>query len=258
MGRPLSQRLTFGGRVPWVIGLIVVLIVVMSLTAAFVTRHGTSLFGYGALSPSLVWRGQLWRLITWPFLQPGPFNFIITLLMIYWWGIEVAVEWGSRWFLKVFGVLLLLSGVMTCLIAKVDPAVMAANYLGSFALTAAMVVAWGLTFPNRVIRLFFILRIRGLWVAWLTVGISVVYAVYSGWTQYLPELLAEAFILAYLYRDELSESFTKKRAVSQRRRERSRKRATSVAYLKLVDRREDELPELPADIARKLRTKRDD
>jgi len=257
MPRTLTQRLTFGGRLPWAIGLVIVLIVVMSLTAAFVTRHGASLFGYGALVPALAWKGQVWRLFTWPFLQPGPINFILTLLMIYWFGRDVAAEWGSRRFLTVFGAVLLMAGVATCLIARVDPGVMLATYLGSFAFTAAMIVAWGLTYPDRIILFFFILRMKGVWVAWLTVGISVVFAIYSGWQQYLPELFSEAFMLVFMFREELSESFAKRRAVAGKKRERAKKRAKSVAYLKLVDKKEDELPELPPDIAKKLGADRD-
>jgi membrane associated rhomboid family serine protease len=253
MARSWTQRLSFGDRVPWAIGLLLSLVVAASFSAAFITRHGTSLFAYGALAPELVWKGQVWRLFTWPFLQPSPLSFIFECLMIYWFGRDVAAEWGSKRFLAVFGGVALLAAVSTCLIARVDPSVLGAAYLGSFALTAAMIVAWGLEFPERVVRIYFILPIRGFWVAWFTIGVTVVYAVYSGWQSLLPELFTEAFLLAYLYRESIESAVASKRSAMVRNRERAKKRAKSVAYLKLVDRREEDLPELPPDIERKLR-----
>lgn len=237
---------------PWAIGLVLTITVVASFTAAFVSRHGTSLFDLLALSPALVWKGQVWRLFTWAFVEPSPLSFIIECLMIFWFGRDVAEEWGSKGFLQVFGAIMVGAAVATCLIARVDPTVLIAQYVGSFALTTAIIVAWGLTFQDRIVRIYFILPIRGFWLAWFTVAVTVVYAVYRGWQGLLPELFAEAFILTYLYRDSITAAVDAKRAAATRKRERAKKRAKSVAYLRLVDAREEDLPELPADIARKL------
>lgn len=198
-----TERLTFGDRVPWAVGLTLVLLVGLSLPAAFITRHGASLFELGALVPAKVWRGEVWRLFTWPFLQPSPIGLILACLMVYWFGRDLYEEWSSRELVQVFGGVLLGAALVTMLVARIDPAVMASLYIGSYALTAALVVAWGLTFPNRVVRVYFVLPIRGLWLAWGTVAVSVVYAIYSGWSHYLPELAAEALILAWMHRDQL-------------------------------------------------------
>ena len=256
MARPLriQDRMTFGGRLPWAVGLLLTLVVGLSLVVAFGDRHAGSLFELTALSPVHVWHGQVWRLLTWPFIEPGPLGLIITCLMIFWFGRDLADAWGSRWFLLVFGGVVLGAALATCLIALVDASVMPQTYLGGWALTTAMIVGWGLWFPTRVVRIYFIIPITGFWLAWLTVAITVVYAVYAGWEGFLPELTAEAGILAWLFRHSLAERWGRaQRAFGEQRRksERQRRIARSKASLRVVEDHEDD--DLPPEIEGQLR-----
>jgi membrane associated rhomboid family serine protease len=256
MSRPqrIQDRLTFGGRLPWAIGLLLSLVVGLSLLVAFGDRHAGSVFELTALAPSQVWHGQVWRLATWPFIEPGPLALIFTCLFIYWFGRDLAEEWGSRRFLLVFGGVMLAAAVATCLIALVDASVMPQTYLGGWALTTAMVVAWGLWFPTRVVRIYFILPITGFWLAWLTIAITVVYAVYAGWEGFLPELTGEAGILAWLFRRSLAARWgaARRSIVDQRRKvDRQRRLARSKAALRVVASHDDD--ELPPEIEGQLR-----
>jgi membrane associated rhomboid family serine protease len=241
MAKRLEQRLTFGGRVPWAIGLLLVLTVVLSLVTAFGDRHAGSLFDLVAFRPAGVWRGEVWRLLAWPFVEPSPIGLIFTCLFLYWFGCDLAGQWGSRKFLTVFGGVLAVAGLGTCLIAKVDSTVLDHAYLGSWALTTAMIVAWGLWYPDRVVRIYFVLPIRGFWIAWLTVAVTAVFAIYSGWGKYLPELLSEGAILAWLYRRTLSKRWSKaSKGFDARRQGRQsdnmRRRGRKVVdYLRAVD-----------------------
>jgi membrane associated rhomboid family serine protease len=256
MARPqrIQDRMTFGGRLPWAIGLLLTLIVGLSLLVAFGDRHAGSLFELASLVPADVWRGQVWRLVIWPFIEPGPLALIFTCLFVYWFGRDLADEWGSRRFLTVFGAVLLAAAVGTCLVAQVDEAALRQSYLGGWALTTAMIVGWGLWFPQRVVRIYFVLPISGFWLAWLTIAITVVLAVYSGWEGYLPELFAEGSILAWLFRRSLLARWTAARAGLQARRlqaRRAKQRARSMASLHLVETHEDD--DLPPEIEGQLR-----
>src|SRR5258706_924834 len=159
MARPhrLREDLTFGGRIPWAVGLVLVLTIACSLVGAFGARHGPPLFELGALIPQHVLHGQVWRLATWPFLEPSALGLIFGCLGLYWFGTDLANEWGSPRFLAVFGAVMLAAATATCLVALVDPAVVDQVYLGSWTATSAMVVAWGLWFPDRVVRTYFVL-----------------------------------------------------------------------------------------------------
>jgi hypothetical protein len=243
---------------PWAIGLFLVLTAVLSLATAFGSRHGGPLFDALALCPADVWHGQVWRLVTWPWVEPGPYGLIFAVLILIWFGKDVAEEQGSPAFLRLFGGILLFSAVGTCIVALIDPPILDERYLGGWALSDALLVAWGLWFPHRVVRLYFIIPIRGFWLAWLTVAITVVLAVYSGWDGFLPELFAEGGILAWIYQDVLAGRWKRwRRSIEDaRRRERARSRraksAKSVEYLRVIESDDDDPDPLPPDVEKRV------
>jgi membrane associated rhomboid family serine protease len=251
-----QDSFTFGGRLPWAVGLALSLTIGLSLLVAFSSRHTAPFFELLSLTPGEVWRGQVWRLVTWPFIEPSVLSLIFACLFLYWFGRDLADEWGSPRFLAVFGGVALGAAVGTCLVAQMDKPVLDEQYLGSWAVTAAMVVAWGLWFPDRVVRLYFVLPIRGYWLAWLTVAITVVLAIYSGWERYLPELFAEGSTLAWMFRRSIVARWARARRAAGERREAerraaARKRAKSVDYLRVVE-ADDDPPPLPPDVEAKI------
>jgi membrane associated rhomboid family serine protease len=251
MARPrrVQDRLTFGGSIPWAVGLLLSLVAGLSLLVAFGDRHAGSLFMRTALTPSEVWHGQVWRLVTWPFIELGPLSLILTCVMIYWFGRDLAEEWGSRRFVAVFGAVVLGAAVATCLIARIDRDVMEHTYLGGWALSTAMIVAWGLWFPTRVVRIYFVLPVTGFWIAWLTIGITLAFAAYSGWESVLPELGAESAILTWLFRRSLAARVRKVRTkviAAQHEVERARRGAQTRASLRAVERYDVEDDDVPS------------
>jgi membrane associated rhomboid family serine protease len=207
-----QRNLTFGGRLPWAVGLLGTITLVLSLLSAFGDRHAGGLFELVALVPGLVLRGQIWRLATWLFVEPSPIGLIFTCLSLYWFAAPLAQSWGSRRFLVFFATVMAAAASVTCLIALFDPTVAASMYLGGYAMGAALLVAWGLTFPNQVVRFYFLIPITGFWIAWLTVAITAIYAVYTGWAAHLPELLGELSVLAWIFRRRLAVRLTLARA----------------------------------------------
>ena len=243
-------------------GLLLVATVVMSLLVAFGDRHVGSLFELTALVPSAVWRGHVWRLLTWAFIERDPLALVFGCLFLYWFGGDLARAWGSRRFLGVYLGIVLVAAVVTCLVARFDRGVLEAPYIGGWATGVALTVAWGLWFPDRVIRIWFVIPIRGYVVAWATIAITVVFAVYSGWERYLPQLAAEGAILTWLFRRAVLSRFAKvRRSVAAGReahrrdavkRDRATKRARSVEYLRLVESHDDDPPSLPPEVDAKL------
>jgi membrane associated rhomboid family serine protease len=194
----------FGGRVPRAVGLLLVATLALSLTVAFGERHAGSVYELVVLAPSKVLHGQVWRLGTWGFVETSPIGLIFQCLTLYWFGRDLVSVWGARRFLQVYLGLAVGVGVAASLAALIDPALREASFVGGWPLTTALTVAWGLTFPDRVIRIYFIIPIRGKIVAWLTVAITVVFAIYEGWENVAPELLAEAGMLGFVFRKKLT------------------------------------------------------
>jgi membrane associated rhomboid family serine protease len=180
--------------------LLITVTAVLSLAAALVDRQLFQVFMALALKPAAVWRGQVWRLVTWPFVETSPMSLIFACLTLYWFAPQLAQQMGSWRFLRLVGGVITMAGVGTCLIALIDGDVLGHTYLGTWTLTTALVVLWGLSFPHQVVRIYFLLPIRGYWVAWGAVAVTVLFVIYFGWTHFLPELLAEAAALLWFFR----------------------------------------------------------
>ena len=153
-----------------------------------------------ALEPAHVWRGEVWRLVTWPLVDPSPLWLIVDVFVLYWVGNQLGEVWSNKRIAIVAAALVALGSGATCLVALVDPAVLASSHLGPLAVISGLIVAWGLFFPEREILFFFLIRLPGLVIAWLTVAIVVVLSVYQGWEGHLPELAAVGGMLAWVFR----------------------------------------------------------
>ncbi|AKU94412.1 Rhomboid family protein [Labilithrix luteola] len=252
------DRFTFGGRLPGTVGVILVATVAASFLAAFTSRHVAPLFELAALRPELVLRGQIWRLVTWPFVEPSPLHLIFECLFLWWFGRDLADEWGSRRFFQVWFGVTLFASVVTSIVALVDPAVRVQSYLGGMGVAEALIVGWGLWFPDRVVRIYFVLPIKGLWLAWLTIAITIVFAVYEGWEFYLPTLAAEGGMLAWLFRRSFvgrwSSFQRQRRANAQQAQARTvaKKRAASAAHLRVIEGGDHDPPALSPELEGKI------
>lgn len=251
MARRGFDIFTFGGRVHAVVGVLIVVTAAASLFVAFGDRHTTSLFELAALVPSEIFRGQIWRLVTWIFVEPSPLGLLFQCLFLYWFGRDLADEWGPRFFLRTYASLALTAAVATCAVAAIDRDLFAHVYLGGWAIASGLIVAWGLWFPARIIRLWFVIPIKGIAIAWLTVGLTVVFAVYRGWAGYVPELAAEAYVLVWVYGLPLLSRWSRARD-AQRTRKRAKQRAKAVAHLRLVESTDDDPPPLPPEVAGRI------
>lgn len=275
-GPSILEKLSFGGRIPWGVGLILTVTIASSLMVAFGSRHVLPLFELCALAPERVFRAELWRLVTWSVIEPGPISLVFGCLMLYWFGRDLAAGWGSRRFLSVYFGIAMAAAIGTCLIGLVDKAVLPQEYVGNWPLAEAMTIAWGLTYPDRIIRIYFVILIKGYTLAWLTLALTVVYAVYSGWEHYLPNLLAEGSMLAWMYRSPLTRRWsdwrrTRMIAAQTARVARAKKerQMASVHVLRKIEEKDDDLEPLSPELEGKLgrlfgepqkdgRTKRDD
>ncbi len=255
---PLLARFTFGGRIPGGVGIILALTIACSLVAAFGSRRWVELFEMGALVPERVLHGEIWRLATWSLLETRPIALLFACLILYWFGTDLAKEWGSRRFFLVYTAVTMTASVSTCLVALADASVRGQTYLGSLAVSEALIVAWGLWFPTRIIRIYFVIPIKGVVVAWGTVALTAAYAIYDGWEQLLPNVIAQASMLGWLYREPVVSRWRAwKRAKAQRQhqqqaRQKREQRTATVRVLHQLEDHDDDLPPLTPEMESKL------
>jgi membrane associated rhomboid family serine protease len=197
---PRVRELVLGRvRVPWVVAGLILATALVSIAGAVGARNGAS-WGVEAtllLVPE-VWRGQLWRLVTWTLCEFGPLELLFACLTLYWFGSDLARRWGEgRWLAFHFGVAAA-AAIATCLVSLVWRTVGLIPHAGSWAVLDATVIAWGLIHPAREIRLYGLLRLTGRHLVWLTLAMTALFALFHGLAAFVPHVAAELLVLAWL------------------------------------------------------------
>lgn len=191
-----SELLSFGGRVPAAVGGLIAAIVLASLAGALGRESG--LIARAAFIPAYVLEGQLWRLVTWVFFEREPFSLLFAGLTLYWFGRDLCYAWGTRRFLATFFGIAIAAAVATCLIGWLAwPALLGQAWTGSWIVILALIVAWAMIFPERQILYMMVLPITGRALLWITLGGTLLYAVFLGLRPFVPHFLAQLLMVAY-------------------------------------------------------------
>src|SRR5262245_12389510 len=110
------QLYIMGSRVPLVVALLLGLTLAGSILGAVGRRNGFGgVLEWGVLAPGLVWAGQVWRLLSWPFFLTDPVGLIFAGLALWWFGRDLAYSFGPAGFLGRYLALAALSAAGTCL-----------------------------------------------------------------------------------------------------------------------------------------------
>ncbi len=104
-----------------------------------------------------VWRGEVWRVLTYGLMNPPSLGLAIELLMLAWFGREVERSLGRRDFLRLFAGLYLVRPLVFTALAPVLPASFAGG-TGAF----AVFIAFATLFPDAALLFNLLAR----WVAW--------------------------------------------------------------------------------------------
>ncbi|HEU0033916.1 MAG TPA: rhomboid family intramembrane serine protease [Kofleriaceae bacterium] len=142
-----------------------------------------------ALVPSKILHGQVWRLVTWPFVHASPINLVFTCVAIYKFGGELAPRWGDRRLRRFALEVAIGAGVATCLLALVT-GYGDLHRFGGLAMIDALVIAWARQYPRAVLVLYGVVELSGQRLVLLTVAVATVYALYYGPVFMAPELAA--------------------------------------------------------------------
>ena len=155
----------------------IALTIAASLVAAV---DGGWLASWATFAPSRIWRGELWRLVTWVFVEGSPFQLVLTCVVIYHFGGQLLPRWGERrlrrFLLEVLGG----SAVVSALLALILPDLWFSYRFGGWAVADALVIAWARQYPDSTLIVYGLLRLRGCELIKITVGITAVYAAFAG------------------------------------------------------------------------------
>ncbi len=158
-GQGGNVRMQFGpSRVgPIVRGLLIANIAGFVLQALF--PWFIDVFG---LVPKLVFRGWIWQLATFHFLHGGVGHLLINMLMLWMFGAELEFKFGRNKFIW----LVVLSGLGAglCQVIANGPGGVVPT-VGASGIVFGLLLAWGLTWPERQVLVMLIIPMKGKWMA---------------------------------------------------------------------------------------------
>jgi hypothetical protein len=187
-----------GTRFPVGVGVIVGLILALSALGAAGWRNGLGLLAYVGLAPDLVWSGQAWRLATWSFFDLDGLSLLFALFLVFLLGRDLCYAWGGLRFLAFWLGMTAATGAGVTLLGWIWPEVLRSHYLTPWPVAEALTVAWALTYPSRTILFGFVLPVQGMKIIYLSLGITVVYALLNGLALFVPHFLALGLAWVYM------------------------------------------------------------
>lgn len=196
-----------GGSLPASIALLIGATLISSILGAQVA----GVAAVGALVPALVFAGQLWRLLTWAFLEQDALGLIFAALALFWFGSDLVRIWGPVRFLVNY--LLLAGGAasVTCLVALAWPELRPLPFVGAWPVVSALIVAWATAFPTRNMLLYFVVPLSGRNLVYATLGGTLIFALLGGVWRFVPHFAAQLLCLAAMRGSPLSGLWTKLR-----------------------------------------------
>jgi membrane associated rhomboid family serine protease len=123
------------------------------------------LFG---LVPKLVWSEfMLWQPFTYLFFHGSIWHVLINMFVLWMFGSELERLWGKKHFLKFYFV----TGVGAGLVTMIFGLNSMTPIVGASGAVYGVLLAYGLTYPNRTVYLYGIIPIKSLW---FVIGIGVI------------------------------------------------------------------------------------
>ena len=131
-----------------------------------------------------VLNGQLWRLVTYPFVQSSPFELILSLIVLWLFGSWFEGRWGKRDFLKFFMLAAMGSGLLALPLSYLINVTLPFRDLGQAegpgAAFDAMLVALAMTAPDSKVLFGFVLPIRAKTIIFLLLGFQLILGIQTG------------------------------------------------------------------------------
>lgn len=168
-----------------------------TILGALLQHADVPFFAAAALVPEGVFRGELWRLVTWTFLEPNPIGLIFACLLLAWLGRDLSAAWGHWRFVGVYLGFAAAVAVATCLVGLFWSSLRLQPYATAWAMVDAILIAWAIHFPGRQILLYFVIPIAGRNLVYITIAGTALFALFSHPVFYVPHFIAIAFMLVF-------------------------------------------------------------
>ena len=116
---------------------------------------------------------MLWQFVTYMFLHGGIFHILFNMLALFMFGNDLERKWGRSRFLKYYFVTGIGAGICSWIVAVNSWAIV----IGASGAVYGILLAFGLTYPNRIVYLNLLFPIKAKWLVLIMGGIAFVSSV---------------------------------------------------------------------------------
>lgn len=165
--------------------------IVLTLAASVVAMvDGGTLARWASFAPERIFHGQIWRLVTWVFIERSPMALVFTCVSLYKFGGELAVRWGDRRLRRFALQLIIVGSVAGVLGALLSHHVWLMQRCGGWIIGDLVVIAWARQFPTATVSLYGgLISLSGEKLMWFTLGVTTLIAIAMGILPWVPELV---------------------------------------------------------------------
>jgi membrane associated rhomboid family serine protease len=158
---PYASSFSFG---PGPISTALKAIIIANVVMFFATTLFRTLIPWLGLVPALVTGNfWIWQVATYMFLHGGLLHILFNMLALWMFGTELERLWGTRFFLKFYFVSGIGAGILTVLFSLLPfgfaHQLHQSIVIGASGAIYALLLAYGLYFPDRPIYLYFVFPI---------------------------------------------------------------------------------------------------
>jgi membrane associated rhomboid family serine protease len=151
-----------------------------------------------ALAPPKIWHGELWRLVTWPFVERSISSALFKAYVIYQFAGVLVATWSARKLASFVATIAVLSALATCVMALVVPSVGELERLGGWTVTALLLIAVSRQSPDRELVWFGgPFRLKAKHGVLLVLALTLMLVVIVGPLHMIPELCACGLATAF-------------------------------------------------------------
>jgi membrane associated rhomboid family serine protease len=175
MRRPPSRDLVYAigpGPLSPAVKALIVGNVAMFLVMPFIPSVARSL----TLVPAAVLHGRVWQVVTYMFLHGSLAHIFFNMLALWMFGTELERLWGTPFFVRYYFATGIVAGLSTVLFSMAPMPVTANLYdsgtIGASGAIYGLLLAYGLTFPDRLLMLFLVFPVPAKYAVMIFGGIE--------------------------------------------------------------------------------------
>jgi len=151
----------FGGPVTRTVKFLIIINIAIYVLQVLLHLMGSNFldFYFGLIPVRVTQDLMLWQFVTYMFLHGGPFHILFNMLTLFMFGNELERYWGTRRFVNYYFITGIGAGLCSWVVAMHRWEII----IGASGAIYGLLLAYGVTYPNRIVYVNFLLPIKVKW-----------------------------------------------------------------------------------------------